>query len=169
MDAIAARDQHAQRGVEIFALIGAIEGVGEQHDFAAVGRADRLGVGLEHVAPPCRQRAPGADAGEFLEQLSQQGAVVAPIGERGEARGQTRIARQIADQPVPQREPVSCGPRGQHLDLHLGHVDAGRAFVAAGLAGDAEFQRLHHLVGGQRIRAQLAGDRQPQACWPGRA
>jgi len=26
-------------------------------------------------------------------------------------------------------------PRGKHFDLHLGHVDAGRTFVAAGLAG----------------------------------
>ena len=42
MDAIAAFDQHAQRGVEIFAFIGAVESVGEQHDFAAIGRPDRL-------------------------------------------------------------------------------------------------------------------------------
>ena len=34
--------------------------------------------------------------------------------------------------------------------------------MAAGLAGHAEFQRVHHLVGGQRIRPELAGDRQPQ-------
>ena len=33
MDAIAAGDQHAQRGVEIFALEIAVESVGEQHDF----------------------------------------------------------------------------------------------------------------------------------------
>ena len=162
MHAIAALDQHAQRGVEIFALIGAVEGVGEQHDFAAVGRAERFGGGREHVAPPVGQGALRADAGKFFEQLSQQRTVVAQIGERREARRQRRIARQIADQPVAQRQPVLGGPRGQHLDLHLGHVDAGRAFVAAGLAGDAEFQRLHHLVGRQRIGSELAGNRQPQ-------
>ena len=44
MDAVSGLDQHTQRGVEIFALIGAIEGVGEQHDLAAIGRAGRLDV-----------------------------------------------------------------------------------------------------------------------------
>ena len=169
VDAVSGLDQHAQRGVEIFALIGAIESVGEQHDFAAIGRADRLDVGLEHIAPPFRQSALRADPCELLEQSSQQRAAVAKIGERREARRQRRIARQIADQPVAQRKPVLGRPRRQHLDLHLGHVDAGRAFVAAGLAGHAEFQRVHHLVGGQRVRPELAGDRQPQACWRGRA
>ena len=156
VDAVSGLDQHAQRGVEIFALIGAVEGVGEQHDFAAIGRADRFGVRPEYIAPPLRQRALRADAGEFLEQPSQQRAFVAKIGERGEARGQRRIARQIADQPVAQRKPVFGRPRRQHLDLHPGHVDASGAFVAAGLAGHAEFQRVHHLVGRQRIRPQLA-------------
>ena len=169
MHAIAACDQHAQRGVEIFALVDAIEGIGEQHDLAAVGRADRLGIGPEHIAPERGQGAPGADAGEFFEQLAQQRAVVAPIGERGEARGQAGIAGQIADQPVAQRQPVLCRARGQHLDLHLGHVDAGRAFVAAGLAGHAKLQRLHHLVGAT-ARPAPTGRRSPAAaCWRGRA
>ena len=128
----------------------------------AIGRAEDLGVGLEHVAPERGQGALRADAGKFLEQRAQQRTVVAPVGERGEAGRQVRIARQIADQPVAQRKAVFLRARGQHLDLHLGHVDAGRAFMAAGLAGDAEFQRLHHLVGGQRVRPELAGDRQPQ-------
>ncbi len=67
VDAISAGDQHAQRGVEVFALVGAIEGVGEQHDLAAVGRAEHLARGLEHVAPPFRQRALRADAGDAFE------------------------------------------------------------------------------------------------------
>ena len=74
MDAVSGLDQHAQRGVEIFALIGAIEGVGEQHDLAAVGRAGRFDVRREHIAPPFRQRAVRADACEFLQQFTQQRA-----------------------------------------------------------------------------------------------
>ena len=34
--------------------------------------------------------------------------------------------------------------RRQHLDLHARHVDAGRAFAPAGLAGDAKLHRLRH-------------------------
>ena len=139
MDTISARDQHAQRGVEIFALIGAVESIGEQHDLAPLRRADRPGLNREHVAPPFRQRTLRVDTGDFLEQTSQQRAVVAPIGERREARRQRCIARQKADQPIPQRKSVFRHPRGQNFDLHFGHVDAGGAFVAAGLAGHAEF------------------------------
>ncbi len=55
-----------------------------------------------------------------------------------------------------------CGARGQHLDLHARHVDAGRAFAAAGLARDAELQRLGHLVRGERVRPELSCNRKPQ-------
>ena len=48
---------------------------------------------------------------------------------------------------------------GQHLDLHLGHVDAGRAFAPAALAGDAQLHRLHHHVRGECVRPELAGHR----------
>ena len=56
MHAIAAFDQHPQRGVEIFALIGAIEGVGKQHDLAPIGRAERF-------ARQARTRRAGTRAG----------------------------------------------------------------------------------------------------------
>ena len=54
------------------------------------------------------------------------------------------------------------GARGLHLDLHARHVDAGRAFAPAALARDAELHRLGHLVGGERVRPELPGDRKPQ-------
>jgi len=54
MDPIAALDQHAQGRIEVLALIDAIEGIGEQHDFAPVFRPERLGGGLERVATECR-------------------------------------------------------------------------------------------------------------------
>ncbi len=61
-----------------------------------------------------------------------------------------------------QRQARASRPRGLHLDLHARHVDAGRAFAPAGLAGDAELQRLRHLVGGERVGAELAGDGEAQ-------
>jgi hypothetical protein len=64
--AVSAFDQHTQRGVEIFALVGTVEGVDKQHDFTAIGCADRVDVGSEYVAPPPRQCALRADAGEFF-------------------------------------------------------------------------------------------------------
>jgi hypothetical protein len=65
MNAIAAFDKHAQRGVEIFAFIGTIEGIGEQHDLAAVLGAERDTARREHVAAEFRQVALGADAGNL--------------------------------------------------------------------------------------------------------
>ena len=47
------------------------------------------------------------------------------------------------------------------LDLHLGHVHAGRAFPAAALAAYAEVQRLTHFLAADRIRPQLPAQRQP--------
>src|SRR5262249_57872412 len=57
-----------------------------------------------------------------------------------------------------QRQAALRHPRRLHLDLHARHVDAGRAFAPAGLAGDAELHGLRHLVGGERVTAELTGD-----------
>ena len=70
--------------------------------------------------------------------------------------------RQVANQPVMQREPVLRHTRGTDLDLHPRHVDAGRAFAPAGLAGDAELHRLRHLVGRQSVGPKLPADGEPQ-------
>src|SRR3954470_9480193 len=50
----------------------------------------------------------------------------------------------------------------QELDLHLGHVDAGRALAPAALARDAEVERRLHLMRGEGVGAELAGDREPE-------
>jgi hypothetical protein len=52
------------------------------------------------------------------------------------------------------------------LDLHARHVDAGRAFPLAALAGDTELQGLGHCLGGHGVGAQLAGEGQAQAVGP---
>src|SRR5205807_6851776 len=84
VDAIPTLDQYPQGGVEILALIGAVEGIGEQHDLMAIGGAEDLRVGLEHVAAERGQGALRADAGKLLEQRTQQRTVVAPVGNRVE-------------------------------------------------------------------------------------
>ena len=89
-------------------------------------------------------------------------ALVAKVGERGEAREQRRVVWEKADQTIAQGEAVFGAARGQNFNLHLGHVDAGRTFVPAGLAGHAEFHRVHHGIGRESIRSELAGDRKPQ-------
>ena len=88
MDAVAAFDQHAQRRIEVFALIGAVEGIGEQHDLAAIGRADRLGVGLEYIAPPLRQRALALMPANFSNSLRNSGLLLRQL-----ASGAKRDAR----------------------------------------------------------------------------
>ena len=147
MHAIVAGREHAQRCVEVFALIDPLEGVGKQNDLTTGLWSNRFGRRHEYVAAEGGQGTARADAGEALEQLSQERAAVAQIHQRRKARGEAGIAREIADQPVAQRQAVRGSARGQHLDLHPGHVDAGGALMAAGLAGDAELQRFHHRVG----------------------
>ena len=77
-------------------------------------------------------------------------------------RGVRRIARQIADQAIAQRQAVLREARRLHLDFHARHVDAGRAFALAGLARHAQFHGLGHVVAGQRVGAELAGQREAQ-------
>ncbi len=50
----------------------------------------------------------------------------------------------------------------QELDLHRRHVDAGRAFALAALAGDAQRQRVVELARRERARPELARQREAQ-------
>src|SRR6516162_8169670 len=61
-----------------------------------------------------------------------------------------------------QRKAALRQARRLHLDLHARHVDAGRAFAPASLAGDAKLHGLGHLVGAQRVAPELAGDGEAQ-------
>ena len=156
MHAVAGGGEHAERGLDVLRLEIAVEGVGEEHDPARIVGAGQPRRLAPRIAAPARQAPARAQAGVFLRPSPQPRLVVAQIGEIGPARGERRIARQIADQPVAQREPVLGDARRLHLDLHARHVDAGRAFAPAGLAGDAELERLRHLVRGQRVGTELA-------------
>jgi len=50
VNAVSAFGQHADRGVEVFPLVAAIEGIGEQDDLAAINRPDGLGARFKRVA-----------------------------------------------------------------------------------------------------------------------
>src|SRR5262249_35364812 len=102
------------------------------------------------------------EAGWGLRPRPQARFVVAQVGEPRPLGRERRVARQVADEPVAQREPALGNARRLHLDLHARHVDAGRALAPAGFAGDAEPQCLRHLRRGQRVGAELAGDGETQ-------
>ena len=51
MHAVAGARQHGQSRVEIFALKGAIERIGEQHDLASGFRADRSSPAAVNASP----------------------------------------------------------------------------------------------------------------------
>jgi hypothetical protein len=156
MNAVAGGGEHAERGLDILRLEIAVEGVGEEHHPARIVGAGQTRGLAPRIAAPARQAPARAQAGVFFRPLPQPQLVVAQVGDIGPSGGERRIARQISDHAVAQREPVLGDPRRLHLDLHARHVDAGRALAPAGLAGDAELERLRHLVRGQCVGSELA-------------
>ena len=112
-------------------------------------------IGSETIRAPRGQASLGGEPYEPLGQFREQGNPIAQIHESMQARRQPRVARQIGDEALARAEPTFPRARRENLDLHARHVDAGRAFAAARLAGNAELQRLGHLVGRQRIGAEL--------------
>src|SRR5215471_8851842 len=109
------------------------------------------------IAAPARQTTASREACYALRQRRGPGQAVAQIEEPWKACRHGRITRQVADQSCVQRKASLCGPRCQDLDLHARHVDAGWAFAAARLAGDAEFHGVRHLVGREGVSAKLTG------------
>ncbi len=124
---------------------------------------------LARLAPgpsPARQRAAGGEARDPLREMREPRHPVAQVEERGERRRDAGVARQLGHQPLPQGQAVAGVVVVQELDLHPGHVDAGRAFPAAGLAGDAQVHRALHLGTGEGVRPKLPGDREPEGVGP---
>src|SRR6185312_11650344 len=54
MHAVARARQYGQGGIEIFALVVAVEGIGEKHHFAALRRPDGAYFRSEIIPPPAR-------------------------------------------------------------------------------------------------------------------
>ncbi len=149
--AVAGGGQHAQGGAQVLRLEIAVERVGQQQHVAL--RRGRRGGFLvaEHVPAPLRQAAFGGEAEPGFRQPAQRRQPVAQIEQRRQPGGPGGIARQFGHQPLARLHAVALGAGGQHLDLHLRHVHAGRAFAPAGLAGHAQRHRL-----GQRARTAIA-------------
>ena len=57
-------------------------------------------------------------------------------------------------------------PVVEKLDLHPRHVDPDRALAAAGLARDAEIERVLHRVRRQRVGTELTAEREAKAVRP---
>src|SRR5690606_41326042 len=87
-------------------------------------------------------------AQELLAEPGTPGQAVAQVAQPGRLSDPGRIARQVGDKAFAQRHALLPGALMQYLDLHAGHVDAGRASALAALAGAPELKRPQHLVGG---------------------
>src|SRR6266508_2798644 len=161
MHSIAGGGEHAQRRLDILRLEVAVERISEEDDRSRLcaGNARRL---APWIGTPARQAPPAAEAQISLRPLPQARRVVAHVGELGPLGRERRVARQVSDQAVVQRKAAFRHARRLHLDLHARHVDAGRAFAPARLAGDAELQGLRHVIRGQRVRSELTGDGEAQ-------
>src|SRR5262245_22060556 len=153
--------QDSERGLDGLRLEITAERIHEQHDLAAISRADWC-RGLPEGRAPARQAALRAEACDPFRQPSQPWNSVAQVEEPRQARRDRRIARQITDEASAPRQDPAVGTRRQHLDLHARHVDTGLAFAPAGLARDAKLEGLGHLVGHEGVWTQLTGDGKPQ-------
>ncbi len=170
MHAIAAGDEHGERRRDRLGLEITVEAVGEEHDLATVLGADRIGRRAKEIGAPDGE---GALRPRNRRRLATESAAPGTRSLRfmrkAKARRDRRVARQGTDEPIEEAKTLAFRARGIDLDLHARHVDAGRAFALARLAGDAKLERLRHLVGGERLLAERAGKREPQACWRVRA
>ena len=68
----------------------------------------------------------------------------------------------MRDQAVAQRVAIFLLVVVQKLDLHFGHVHAGRALAFAAFAAHAQVHALVHGVAGECVVAELSRQRQPQ-------
>src|SRR5262249_49316427 len=151
-----------ERGLDVLRLEVAVEGVGKERDrpwFRCAGKARWL---APCIGTPARQAPPRAQARVALRPLPQARRVVAQVGEPRPFGRERRVAREISDHAVVQRQAALRHARRLHLDLHARHGDAGWAFAPASLAGDAKLHGVRHLVRGQRVGPKLTGDGEAQ-------
>jgi len=95
----------------------AVESVGKEHDRPRLwaGNARRL---APSIAAPARQAAPRAQPRVSLRPLpAGAGRCLRMLASLGTG-GKRRIAGEIADEALVQREPTLCHARRLHLDLH---------------------------------------------------
>ena len=164
VEAVAGGGEHPLGGGEVPRLEVAVEGVGEEHEVAAVaGHVSGGGFGGAPRRLPDRERPGGGEAEQAFAEARQPGQPIAQVHEAAEPRRVGGVAGEPGDQPLAQRQAVAAVVVVQELGLHPRHVDAGRAFVAAGLAADAERHGRRHVGRGEGVRAELAGERQPEA------
>ncbi len=140
--------QHADSGAQVLRLEIAVEQVGQQDHLA---RRGRLGSGSSQSWKASARKRQQAGGGKAEQPFAQPARAGQPMRAHWPVlAGWRRRAPSAADAAISrsQRHAVrllrvdAC----QHLDLHPRHVDAGRAFAPAGLAGDTERHRLAHLV-----------------------
>ncbi len=120
----------------------------------------------EGVAPPERELAIAREAEPALAERGRERHAALQVGEPRDRAQAVRVVGQARDGLVLQRPAVPLLVVGEELDLHPRHVDAGRALALAALAADAKVQRLEDGIARQRIRSELARQREPQRVRP---
>ena len=106
-----------------------------------------------HAAPAMQQRPRRP---QRREAVGQRRRAAAPAPQRADA-GEGAVA---------QRDAVLGVAPAEHLVLDLRHIDAGGALGLAGLALDAEVERLRDAIAGQVRGGQAAVERLPQQVRP---
>ena len=110
-----------------------------------------------------RGHAAAVDPQEHLVEPADEPAPRPASSTRGPGRQPSRPIRgDVAEDAVAQRQAVLLVILVQELGLEPGHVDVGRALALARLALEAEVEHLVQRGVGEPLKAELAGDRQPQ-------
>ena len=121
---------------------------------------------MKSIPPPLRQTALRAETEQRFTQGRESRHLVAPIHHPSQSRCPMRIARQIGNQLLPQRQCMALPVMVQKLDFHFCHVNTGRAFALAALARHAQIHRGVKFIGRKCVRTELTGDREPQRVGP---
>src|SRR5690606_27006449 len=145
MDAILGRLEDADGRARVLRLEPAVERIDEEHDLAPAA----LGPGAldKVVGAPARKLALRSEAEQALEEPCPG------VRQRWKRPCIRRVAGQVGDGALAQRQRMRLAVMRKKLDLHARHVDAGRALALAALAGDAELECVLH--GGLAASAEL--------------
>ena len=161
---VACADQHAQGGAGDLGLHPAVERVGKEDDPPRLARAmGAPDLCIPEEIPAKDRQGPGArEAKQALAKRGEDRNAVAQGDHPAQRHGGPGIARHLGDQPFAGAVAQFLPTLPEHLGFHPGHVHAGGTFALAGLAADAEAQRLGHFVGEQRVLSQPAREREAQ-------
>ena len=133
---------------------------------AGAGRGAGVEPAREALAGEARQLAVAMDAAPAMQQRPRRPQRREAVGQRRRATTPAAQRADAGEGAVAQRDAVLGVALTEHLVLDLRHVDAGGALGLAGLALDAEVERLGDAVAGHVGGGQAAVERLAQQVGP---